>query len=249
MSATSAPQSLHIGTSGWHYDHWAGPFYPEDAPSGEWLDFYASSFSSVELNNTFYQLPEESTLEEWKEQTPPDFLFAAKASRYITHMKKLKDPKPSVRTFFERMRALQPKLGAVLFQLPPNWRFNQERLAEFLAALPTGHRYAFELWGPSWINPHSLDMLHTHQSAFCIYEFDGRIAPKEVTADFVYIRLHGPGEAYEGHYDPSTLSGWAGAISSWLRAGKEVFCFFDNDQAGHAPQNALRLQEMLDAGP
>ncbi len=236
---------IHIGTSGWHYDHWEGPFYPIASDPEMWLDYYAERFEDVEVNNTFYQLPGESTLENWKNRTPDDFLFATKASRYITHMKKLKDPKPSLRKFLDRVQALEPKLGPILFQLPPNWNFNRQRLASFLAALPASQRYAFELRDPTWINHEAFDLLQERGASFCIYEYDGRVSPKRITADFVYIRLHGPGRAYQGSYDVSTLAGWAGAISSWVRQGKEVFCFFDNDQSGYAAQNARRLQGML----
>lgn len=245
MGTEIPARRLHIGTSGWHYDHWEGPFYPLGSSSEEWLDYYSERFRDVELNNTFYQLPEESTLQNWRDRTPDGFLFTTKASRYITHMKKLKDPKPSLRTFLERVRTLEPKLGPILFQLPPNWNFNGQRLEAFLSALPADQRYAFELRDPTWINDKAFGLLQGHEAAFCIYEYDGRLSPKRITADFVYIRLHGPAGAYEGSYDVSTLAGWAGAISSWIRQGKEVFCFFDNDQSGYAAQNALRLNRML----
>jgi uncharacterized protein YecE (DUF72 family) len=236
---------IHIGTSGWHYGHWKGPFYPTSLVAKEFLVFYCQKFQTVEINNSFYKLPEESTLEAWKETVPPGFIFAAKASRYITHMKKLKDPRPSIATFLDRIAVLGDKLGPILFQLPPRWSCNPERLRNFLAALPGKFRFAFEFRDPSWINDQTCRALAEHGAAFCIYEIAGYLSPKEVTADFVYIRLHGPGGAYEGSYDTRTLAGWAGAISAWAAQGKEVFCYFDNDQAGFATQNALELQELL----
>jgi len=168
-----------------------------------------------------------------------------KASRYITHMKKLKDPERTLSPLLEVVQVLKPKLGPILFQLPPRWRLNLERFRDFLDALPAGHRYAFELRDPSWHDPRAYEVMAERGAAFCIYELAGTRSRKEVTAGFVYIRLHGPGGAYKGQYSTESLSGWAGAISAWARQGKEVFCYFDNDEAGYAPMDALRLQQML----
>jgi uncharacterized protein YecE (DUF72 family) len=240
--------SIHIGTSGWHYGHWRGPFYPEDLGSEGFLEFYAHRFHTVEINNSFYQLPSEQALKNWRDLAPPGFIFAAKGSRFITHMKKLKDPERSLAPFLERIVLLKEKLGPILFQLPPRWHFNESRLAAFLQALPGGYRYTLELRDQSWINARALDLLAQFNAAFCIYELDGYLSPREVTADFVYIRLHGPAGPYQGQYDRQTLAGWAGAISTWSGEGREVFCYFDNDEAGYAAQDALQLQDMLQPG-
>jgi uncharacterized protein YecE (DUF72 family) len=237
---------IHIGTSGWTYPHWRGPFYPEDLPDDQRLRFYAEHLTSVEINNSFYHLPEKSTLVRWRDSTPADFVFTAKASRYITHMKKLKDPQASVHRFMERIADLGDKLGPILFQLPPRWRLNIERLARFLEALDSDQRYAFEFRDPSWFDDRVYALLEHHRCAFCIYELAGMPSPKELTADFVYVRLHGPGEAYQGSYDTRTLAGWAGAFSSWRSVGREVYCYFDNDEAGYAAGNALQLARMLE---
>jgi uncharacterized protein YecE (DUF72 family) len=242
MTATSA---FHIGTSGWHYDHWRGPFYPEDLAKRDFLQYYMERFHTVEINNTFYQLPKEETFIAWRDTAPEGFIFAVKGSRYITHMKKLKDPKDSLASLLGRVKALGEKLGPVLFQLPPKWHINVGRLRDFLAALPKDHRYAFEFRDPSWYEPEVYEALSEHRAAFCIYELGGHLSPKEVTADFVYIRLHGPGDAYRGQYEQRALAGWAGAVSAWARQGKRVFCYFDNDEAGYAAQDAMRLQQML----
>jgi uncharacterized protein YecE (DUF72 family) len=202
----------------------------------------------VEINNSFYQLPTEPTLAVWRETVPSDFVFAVKGSRFITHMKKLKDPERSLAPLLERVALLQDNLGPILFQLPPRWHFNADRLAAFLSALPCTRRYTLELRDPSWINDQTLDLLAQHNVAFCIYEFAGYRSPKATTADFVYIRLHGPDGPYQGRYDTQTLAGWAGAISTWSRQDREVFCYFDNDEAGFAAQNALELQDMLVKG-
>lgn len=236
---------IHIGTSGWHYDHWRGPFYPENLRPADYLRFYRQQFQTVEINNSFYRLPTEKALIDWRESVQPNFIFAVKGSRYITHLKKLTDPEQSVSVFLERASLLGDKLGPILFQLPPRWRFNAERLRNFLEVLPHNHRYALELRDPSWLHEEAYRLLKKYGVAFCIYELTGRISPKEVITDLVYIRLHGPGGAYQGNYDRQTLSGWAQDIAAWAAQGKEVFCYFDNDEAGYAALNALELQEML----
>lgn len=240
---------IFVGTSGWHYDHWKGPFYPQDISTEAMLDFYRRHFATVEINNSFYQLPKPETLRHWRTHTPKDFVFAFKASRYITHMKKLKDPAESLRKLFAVAEVLGAKLGPILFQLPPRWGANPDRLERFVEALPDGHRYTFEFRDPSWFDERIYAILAARNAAFCQYELEGRLSPKKITADFVYIRLHGPAEqAYQGSYDAQTLSGWAGALTAWQRQGKTIFCYFDNDQAGYAAQNALRLQEMVAGG-
>lgn len=236
---------IHIGTSGWQYEHWKGSFYPEKTATADMLDFYRRQFLAVEVNNSFYNLPDEKTLQKWCKQVPRDFVFAVKASRYLTHMKKLKDPREPVETFLGRIQALGNTLGPILFQLPPKWRCNPERLAQLVDILPPEYRYAFEFRDSSWFDQEVLDLLGEANAAFCIYDLDGQTSPKHVSADFVYIRLHGPGAAYEGSYGDDALAGWAGAMSAWAEQGKEIFCFFDNDQAGYAAANAARLQDML----
>lgn len=236
----------HIGTSGWKYEQWSGSFYPEEVTSDDALAFYTSRFQTVEVNNTFYQLPELETVRSWQARVPHNFTFAIKASRYITHMKKLKDPDEPIQNLFERVDALKDKQGPVLFQLPGNWNCNTERLAHFLQALPRGYRCAFEFRDTSWHNPYIYELLAKYNAAFCIYDFAGYLSPRETTADFVYIRLHGPLEdPYTGQYDKQTLSGWADAITAWAQQGKDVYCYFDNDQGGYAPQDAGVLQSML----
>lgn len=239
---------IHIGASGWNYKHWQGPFYPEDLPQPQQLTYYAGRFRTVELNSTFYGLPDEKTVRFWNEQTPADFRFAVKASRYLTHMKKLKDPQEPLERLLGSVSSLGGKLGPLLVQLPPKWRVNAERLEAFLQQLakstpdmPT----AFEFRDPSWLCDEVYELLRQHEAALCIYELDGFISPKVITAPMVYIRLHGPDGKYQGSYSHEQLSGWAGAIHAWARQGHDVWCFFDNDQEGFAALNALSLQEML----
>lgn len=235
----------HIGTSGWSYPHWHGPFYPEDLPRNRELEFYSERFATVELNNTFYSLPAADTLKGWAERTPDGFCFAVKLSRYATHMKKLRDPQQPLQHFLDRISVLGPKTGPVLVQLPPNWRFDEARLADFLDALDPRYRYAFEFRDPSWFDDRALDLLARHDAALCLYDLAGEASPRETTTDFVYVRLHGPQPDYQGSYDTATLAGWAGALSTWWRQGREVYVFFDNDADGNAPADAVRLADML----
>lgn len=236
---------MHIGTSGWQYDHWKGSFYPQPLGKGDFLRFYAARFDSVEVNSTFYRLPSRETVEAWRENTPPGFVFAVKASRYVTHMKKLKDPEQTLPPFFRAIEGLKGKLGPILFQLPPKWAFNPDRFYDFLEALPGGHRYAFEFRDRSWFDARALEALTEMGAALCLYELGGRQSPRDVTAEFVYVRLHGPEQAYQGRYKRKGLAGWAGAFSSWAEQGREVFCYFDNDEAGYAAMDALDMQTMI----
>lgn len=236
---------VHIGTSGWHYKHWRGPFYPEKFPASKMLEFYCRQFDTVELNNTFYRLPLETGLAQWRAATPRDFLFAAKGSRFLTHMKKLKDPGPGIEKFFSRVDLLGSKLGPIVFQLPPFWECNAARLEEFLDALPPRHRYAFEFRNPTWHTPEIYRILHRRHAAFCIFDIAGFHSPIEVTTSFTYIRLHGPGRAYQGSYSSDTLRHWAARIADWQRELRAIYLYFDNDQAGYAVQNALSLKKLV----
>jgi uncharacterized protein YecE (DUF72 family) len=238
--------AIHVGTSGWHYDHWRGPFYPEGMDSTDYLPYYAQRFQTVEINNTFYNLPEKETFVNWRQTAPEGFAFAVKANRYITHMKNLLDPGETVPPFLEATDELGGTLGPILFQLPPQWHLNAERLRSFLEFLPHGYRYAFELRHPSWFDERVYGLLEEHDAAFCIYEIGGRQSPRKVTTDLVYVRLHGPTErAYEGSYSRETLQEWAEACRGWTDEGREVYVYFDNDQAGYAAQNAAELREMV----
>ncbi|MFP4374360.1 MAG: DUF72 domain-containing protein [Spirochaetaceae bacterium] len=236
---------IRIGTSGWNYPHWRGSFYPRDLAPQAWLEYYRERFDTVELNKSFYNLPDPEQFAAWRDAVPQEFLFAVKASRYITHMKKLKSPAEAPARFLDHVRALGDRLGPLLFQLPPRWRANPDRLETFLDALPQGLRYVFEFRDESWMTESVTGLLRSHGAAFCIYELAGYHSPLEITADFAYVRLHGPGAAYEGSYDDGALAGWA----RWARErnGEEldVYIYFDNDQHGYAPENAMRLQSLV----
>jgi uncharacterized protein YecE (DUF72 family) len=239
--------AIRIGTSGWHYPHWRGPFYPEKLPASKMLEFYDGRVDTVEVNSSFYRLPPETGLAAWRDTTPEGFCFAVKGSRYLTHMKKLKDPEPGVAKFFDRVDLLGAKLGPVVFQLPPFWEADAGRLEAFLTALPPAGRYAFELRNPTWHNPEIYAILRRHNAAFCIFEIAGVDSGVVLTADFTYVRLHGPGGAYEGSYPPETLERWAHHIAGWKRKLAAVHLYFDNDQAGYAAENALALKRLAGA--
>jgi uncharacterized protein YecE (DUF72 family) len=235
-----------VGTSGWRYEHWWGTFFPEDLAKQDSLAYYSERLPAVEVNRTFYSLPSIEAVSRWREAVPSGFRFAVKASRYITHMKKLKDPKEPLARLYEVVDALEDAAGPVLFQLPPRWRCDPERLASFLDALPDNHRTAFEFRDPSWFDGRINRLLADAGVAFCIWDLAGEQSPREVTADLVYLRLHGSGsESYTGRYDRQTLAGWAGACHAWAESGRDVWCFFDNDQSGYAPKNAMELREMV----
>jgi len=235
-----------IGTSGWHYDHWRGPFYPEKLPAAQMLAHYLRFFDTVELNNTFYRLPPPDAVASWRAAAPPRFLFAAKGSRFLTHMKKLKDARRGVSRFFSHVRALGRKLGPIVFQLPPGFRVNVERLQSFLDVLPRGRRYAFELRDPSWHVEEVYRVLRRARAAYCLYDLAGFASPPVVTTDFVYVRLHGPGPGpYQGSYSAAALGNWAQRIREWVKEKRRVYVYFDNDQAGYAVENALALKRAL----
>jgi uncharacterized protein YecE (DUF72 family) len=237
---------IYIGTSGWHYAHWIGTFYPAGTKPGEQFQLYKEAFSTVEINNSFYRLPSPDVFDGWRKMSPDNFKFVVKASRFITHNKKLKDPEESIRRFFSNVHYLGEKLGAILFQLPPSWKINADRLNEFICVLPKGYRYVFEFRNNTWHVDQIADLMKNHNCAFCIYELAGYTSPAYVTADFVYIRLHGPGNAkYQGSYTEEQLMEWALQCLVWKGEGLDVFVFFDNDEHGYAAFNAQSLQFLL----
>lgn len=238
---------MHIGTSGWSYPHWKGLVYPPGLPARAWLRHYARRFRTVEINNSFYRLPGADTLRGWREQVPMDFVFAVKASRSITHMKKLRDPRKTIPPFIRRVETLGRRLGPLLFQLPPRWRRDAQRLERFLHAVGRRHRVAFEFRDPSWFDDEIFALLERHNAALCIYDLDRYQSPPIVTADFVYLRLHGPDGPYRGCYCRRALEDRAKAIADWKAERKDVYCYFDNDDRGYAARNAAELRRMVEA--
>ena len=232
---------LRIGCSGWSYKHWRGSFYPDGLPAKRQFDCYASRFDTAEINGSFYRLPSEAAVQAWADKAPDGFLFAWKASRYITHNKKLKDCADSIELVFGRMAPLGEHFGPVLFQLPPNLHFNPGRLADFLDLLPPERRCTFEFRHPSWYVDETFELLAKAGAALCISDHHDAPSPWAATAPFVYIRGHGPGGRYVGRYPEAELKRWAGRIDAWRAEDRDVYAYFDNDIGTAAPADALRL--------
>lgn len=235
-----------IGTSGWHYDSWRGPFFPDGLPLKNQLQYYASQFCTTELNGVFYRTPSLEAVKSWQEQTGADFVFAWKASKFITHWKRLSDNSVnSLALIEERLSLLGNKAGPVLFQLPPNFEADAGRLSAFFKLLSGKRRHSFEFRHPSWYQPSILKLLSQRNIALCLSDHHDAPAPWRRTADFVYIRGHGPGGRYKDHYSPQMLTEWATRIRSWKKQGCDVFVYFDNDQKSAAPADALKLRQLL----
>jgi uncharacterized protein YecE (DUF72 family) len=234
---------IRIGCSGWQYRHWRGDFYPSALPASRWLEHYVDRFDTVELNNSFYRLPEQATFAGWRARTPPGFLFAVKASRFLTHMKKLKDPEEPLERFFSRACALGPKLGPVLYQLPPRWPADPARLDAFLAALPPRVRHVVEFRDPSWYDPAVLARLDAAGVSLCLHDMTGSTAPRVRVGPIVYVRFHGT-TRYGGAYPDADLEAWAAWLHAEHAAGRDVFAYFNNDVGGHAPRDAARLRHL-----
>lgn len=245
------PGKVYLGTSGWNYRHWSGGvFYPKGSKPSEWLSYYARSFDSVEINYTFYRLPEKNVFETWYEETPPDFTFTVKASRFITHLKKLLDPQEHVPRLLENASGLKDKLGVVLYQLPPYWGFDRERLEGLLQVIDRqeivpGVRSALEVRDESWYNQVLFAILREHNVPLVLADQPGFAAEGPLTADFVFLRRHGPGERYASNYPDEMLKKDAWRIREWIAEGRDVYIYFNNDVHGYAVQNALTLKRFL----
>jgi uncharacterized protein YecE (DUF72 family) len=240
---------VRIGTSGWIYQHWRRAFYPADLPVKRWFAFYSESFDTVEINNTFYRLPPPTVFKAWAAQAPPGFLYAVKASRFLTHMKKLKDATGPLDNILGRARLLGDHLGPVLYQLPPHWHRDTDRLRQFLELLPVGLEHVFEFRDPSWYTDEVCRLLDEHGVGFCIHDLRGASSPRWVTGPLAYVRFHGPTQtAYAGFYPRRHLEGWAEQIVEFQSAGRDVHVYFNNDQRGYAVANARELRTLLGMG-
>lgn len=238
---------VYVGTSGWTYGDWRGPFYPPETPKRRWLEWYGTQFLSTEINGSFYRTPSLETVRAWREQTPEGFIFAWKASKFITHWKRLSEKSAgSIELMETRLEALGPKAGPVLFQLPPNFRADGARLADFLVMLPKTYAYAFEFRNASWYADEIFSILHAHDVSLCLSDHHDAPAPWEATASHVYVRGHGPTGEYRGAYPETVLRRWAREIAAWARQGRRVYAYFDNDQKSAAPKDALRLRDMIE---
>ena len=242
-------QNLHIGTSGWSYKHWAEIFYPADIKPAGYLEYYASKFSCVELNSSFYHLPQISTVSGWTERTPPDFRFCAKLSRYITHQLRLIHCEEALLKYFSVMEGMRSKLGPVLVQLHPGLKFNRSLADDFMTLLTKHYhhyRFALEVRNRSWITDDAFELLSRHRIAFVIADSGKRYPYHEaVTTDFVYLRFHGHEQLYASDYADEELTQYTDKIASWLDNEKEVWVFFNNDYHGFAVKNAAKLQQII----
>jgi len=234
-----------VGCSGFSYDHWKGVFYPEGLARGKWLDYYAGIFRTVEFNVTFYRLPKEQTFAKWMRETPEDFMVAVKGSRFITHIKKLKDPEEPLKTLFARVKPMEKKISVVLWQLPPTFKADAERLRHFVRALKKyKYRHTFEFRNESWMNDETTSLLKDAGHALCMADWPPFLNELPPTADFVYIRRHGHG-TYGADYSPDDLKKDAEKISAYKRKGMDVYIYFNNDIGGFAPKNARELMGLL----
>jgi uncharacterized protein YecE (DUF72 family) len=238
--------NAHIGTSGWQYAYWKKAFYPEDIPQSRWLEYYTTRFSTVEINNTFYRLPERSTFESWAARTPDDFIVALKASRYLTHMKRLREPSEPVGRMLDRLQGLGNKLGPILMQLPPQMPIDLPALDETLSCFPKGMKVAVEIRNSTWFVDELAELLTRHNTALCLADSPHRETPLWRTADWGYIRFH------EGKAQPPTSYGRR-ALATWaerlkvLFSDAELFAYFDNDLNACAPHNAAMLEKLMHA--
>ena len=245
---------FRVGCSGWHYRHWAGRVYPNKLPTERWLSAYTERFDTVELNNSFYRLPKAEQFDRWRRQVPRGFEFAVKASRFLTHFKRLIDPEEPIDRLLARAKRLGPALGPILYQLPPGWVPPVDRFERFLELLPRRRtsrgeplRHAVEFRDPRGYEPRMLDMLARHDVALCVHDMPGSEAPRVFVGPFVYVRFHGFGAKYGGGYPVQTLSEWA----NWLRdrtGSRTAYVYFNNDRDAHAVANAETLVKLLRGG-
>jgi len=237
----------YIGTSGWHYDHWRGIFYPEKLARAKWLEFYTGQFDTVELNNSFYRLPTEDAFAAWRVSSPSGFNFAVKVSRFITHIKRLKDTGDAVDKFITRARILENKLGPLLYQLPPNMKRNDEVLESFLSILPRGMKHVIEFRHESWLDEGVFQILHKYNTGLCVFDMPSFTCPLIATADFAYIRFHGSEGLYSSCYSDGELADWAKKIAGLAKNLPAVYVYFNNDVGGFALRNAMTLRGYLEA--
>ncbi len=236
--------AIRIGTSGWVYNHWRTLFYPIELKQSEWFPYYAQHFDTVEINYSFYRLPNESVFDKWKKQAPSGFIYTLKFSRFLTHVKKLRDPEQPLHTFLYRADHLTETLGPILYQLPPSWEINLSRFQSFIEVLPKNYQHVIEFRNPSWLTENVFQLMRQHHISHCIHdklEFD---SPLPITASPIYIRLHGD-SAPHGDYQDRFLKKWAEQIGDWHKQSYDVYIYFNNDFEGYALKNAMSLKKLL----
>lgn len=248
MGTRMDPGRLRVGTSGWTYDHWRGNFYPKGLAQTKWLEHYARSFDTVEINATFYRMPTESAVEHWRATAPDGFVYAVKGSRYITHIRRLLDVDDEIERFMDRMKPLGESFGPLLWQLPPTMEIDLARLDSFLSCLPSGRRHAFEFRHASWFVDDVYELLSRHGVAL-VQACGERVRTEfRATAPFVYARFHGSAK-YHSTYTPQRLEPWADFLGRQLAEGRDCYAYFNNDEGGHAPVDALKFLGLLGRSP
>jgi len=245
MMGGSVSVKYYIGCSGWHYAHWRGLYYPEGLSKPKWLQFYAKQFTTVELNNSFYHLPSEKAFTTWRESTPDDFVFAVKVSRFITHIKRLRNLGSAVENFLSRAVFLKKKLGPFLYQLPPNMKRNDELLQNFLSSLPQNYQHVVEFRHESWIGDAVFDILRRYNVGLCVFDMPDFSCPLVATSDFAYVRFHGSEGLYWSCYSDEELSQWAQKIAQLGQNIKDIYIYFNNDAEAFAVKNAITLRNLL----
>lgn len=237
---------FRVGTSGWQYRHWRERFYPKGLPVAKWLEYYAEHFDTVELNSPFYRQPSRATFESWRTRTPVGFRFAVKLNRFITHLKRLKVERDSIARTYDTAAGLGPKLAVMLVQLPPRMKFDPERLDRFFRQVSRRRRqHAVEPRDESWLTDAALTHLRRRKIALAVVDTPKWRSRDAVTADFVYVRLHGPEGLYTSNYSEPQLRAWAERIRAWRQQGLDVYAYFNNDANAYAVRNALRLRELV----
>ena len=248
------PGRVRIGCSGWQYKDWRGRFYPRPLPTAQWLPHYARTFDTVEVNNTFYRLPEATTFAAWSAATPGDFRIAVKASRFLTHLKRLRDPEAPLALLLERAKPLGRKLGPLLYQLPPTQQYDPERLGQFLTALPARLeapvrvrlRHAIEFRHPSWYRDEVYEALEGAGVALCLHDKAGSTIDREIAGKFLYVRFHGTTGHYHGSYPRTHLEAWAERLRAHAAAGRDAYVYFNNDVGAAAVRNARLLRTLVE---
>ncbi|OGN96393.1 MAG: hypothetical protein A2Z77_09585 [Chloroflexi bacterium RBG_13_51_36] len=235
----------YVGCSGWHYEHWRGLYYPAGLAKAKWLSFYAQQFNTVELNSSFYRLPSQKAFTTWRESTPGNFLFAVKVSRFITHIKKLRNSGFAVENFLFLATLLGGKLGPLLYQLPPSMKRNDELLQSFLSSLPPEYQHVIEFRHKSWIYDAVFDMLRRHNIGLCVFDMPGFSCPLVATSDFAYVRFHGSEGLYSSCYSTEELSRWAQKIARLGQSVEATYIYFNNDAQAFAVENAMTLRSLL----
>ena len=238
-------ERIRIGCSGWNYRQWRELFYPRGLPARRWFAFYAEHFDTVEINNSFYRLPSAETFAKWRDQAPPDFCYAVKANRFLTQAKKLKDCEEPLERMLDSVRCLGDRLGPILYQLPPRFRINLERLEAFLRLLPRDLVSVFEFRDRSWLTPETLALLDRYRASFCVHDMPGLATGRWASGPVAYVRFHGATGNYRGRYSDQALLSWTDWLVEQARRGRPAWCYFNNDIDAHAIHDAQTLKAMV----